>query len=532
MAKKGCPALAVKRGRFYFRLRIPKELKHLHDGKTEVCKPLGDVSKAQASVMAKELLAKYALAFAEDRHRLGLASAPAPAIAEPLRRATTEEVTVIAKGTARELLIRDEQARTGIDSDEWQFSQRPRLAAAVKGAIAEGELLELWHDFYFDLKKHGRSPPQDMTEKRAMLRLWAGELGKALQAAQQRDQGLPIETPEAPPQLANERIRDAYEVWKNTSKRDIRTERRYLQHITLFEQLMGDPPLRTLTRPIGFQFRDRLQQWAIDGGRAASYANDILASVKTITNVAYDRGMVSSRVLDRMTISDGGKEEDRRVPWEADDLVVLFDSPLYTAYQLPQGSAKAGRDAAYWIPLIAAYTGARPAEMCQLWTDDVAEQAGGLVIEFRANKARAQKLKNKGSWRAVPVHSELMRLGFGDYWQAIKKQGVGPLFPHIPTGGEQGAAGQFGNWFGRYKRSRGFGESNKTLYSFRHTVITTLTLAAVPDTLRRAISGHEGHTVHEKTYASTVRLRSEELRPHIEKLRYAGLTLQRVYHPR
>ena len=53
-------------------------------------------------------------------------------------------------------------------------------------------------------------------------------------------------------------------------------------------------------------------------------------------------------------------------------------------------ATKAGADAAYWVPLLAAYTGARPSELCQLWTDDLSEEAGGLVVEFRndANRGR------------------------------------------------------------------------------------------------------------------------------------------------
>lgn len=82
------------------------------------------------------------------------------------------------------------------------------------------------------------------------------------------------------------------------------------------------------------------------------------------------------------------------------------------------------------------------------------------MVEFREDESRGQRLKegqdrkrNKvGSWRAVPVHSELVRLGLGDYWQAQQAAGPAPLFPHIPRDGKNGAAGQFGQWFGEFKR--------------------------------------------------------------------------------
>ena len=72
--------------------------------------------------------------------------------------------------------------------------------------------------------------------------------------------------------------------------------------------------------------------------------------------------------------------------------MTLFDAPLFKAYALPSAT-KAGADAAYWVPLLAAYAGARPSEPCQLWCDDISEGPGGLVIEFREHAERKQKLK-------------------------------------------------------------------------------------------------------------------------------------------
>jgi integrase len=88
---------------------------------------------------------------------------------------------------------------------------------------------------------------------------------------------------------------------------------------------------------------------------------------------------------------------------------VLFGDPIWTEHRLPK-ARKAGADAAYWLPLMAAYTGARVSELAQLWTDDITTDEGAEVIEFRDNTERAQGLKTEGSWRAVPMHSELVRL--------------------------------------------------------------------------------------------------------------------------
>lgn len=70
MAKK-VPHLTVKGGRFYFRMRTPLPLvPHLG---TEVTKALGDVTQAQAQVMARELArelaGEHAAMFLREKHR-------------------------------------------------------------------------------------------------------------------------------------------------------------------------------------------------------------------------------------------------------------------------------------------------------------------------------------------------------------------------------------------------------------------------------------------------------------------------------
>ena len=50
-------------------------------------------------------------------------------------------------------------------------------------------------------------------------------------------------------------------------------------------------------------------------------------------------------------------------------MVRLFDDPLFTAYAIP-GASMAGKDAAYWLPLLGLFTGARISELAQLHTDD------------------------------------------------------------------------------------------------------------------------------------------------------------------
>lgn len=320
------------------------------------------------------------------------------------------------------------------------------------------------------------------------------------------------------------KMSDALAVWLETD-RPSKTVGAFTRHVDHFVRVMGDPPLHVMNKQLAIEFRDSLQQWAIDNNKAAETATNVLTSIKAVINAARDKGWIDQNPFERLTVKRGGKDKTVREPWSADELKVLFNDPIWNDYLLPKDK-KAGRDAAYWIPLIACYTGARVSEIAQLWTDDISVSAGAEVIEFRGNESRGQRLKNKGSWRAVPMHTELVRLGLSEYVQSLP---IGPLFPLLPVKGANGAGGQFGQWFGNFKRAKGFKSTTKTLHSFRHLVASELRLLSVAESLADAITGHTGDSVARNVYSATIRRQAERLRPQIDKLSYESLSLPRVW---
>ena len=124
----------------------------------------------------------------------------------------------------------------------------------------------------------------------------------------------------------------------------------------------------------------------------------------------------------------------------------------------------------------------------------------------------------------------MLRLGLRAYWQAVSERhgAPGPLFPAIPKTGANGPGGQFGQWFGEFKKAQGFG-LRTTLHSFRHTAETELAFAEVPPTLVDAITGHEGQGIGRKQYGATIRRNAVRLRPSLEKLTFPMLNLPRVF---
>lgn len=316
-------------------------------------------------------------------------------------------------------------------------------------------------------------------------------------------------------------LADALAEWSKVT-RPQKTVSAFTRHVRQFESFTNNSDLESIDRRSAAKFRDALTKWAVDEGKVASTADNVMVSVRALMNVARELGWVDSNPFERLTITQGGKAAEGREPWTAAELPQLFDDPIWTSCQLPQ-ERKAGGAAAYWIPLIACYSGARLSEIAQLWTDDLITTAGAEVFEFRENASREQRLKNSGSWRATPMHKELIRLGLPAY---AKSQPSGPLFPALPTEGENGAGGQFGKWFGDFKKGKGFASPIKTFHSFRHTVATELRLQGATDAQADAITGHAGDGTGRKVYAATIRRAAERLRAVVNLLEYPGLELR------
>lgn len=96
-----------------------------------------------------------------------------------------------------------------------------------------------------------------------------------------------------------------------------------------------------------------------------------------------------------------------------DEIKPIFSSPIYTgSLDHDRGRKKPGphvfHDAAYFLPVMFSYLGARRLEFAGLALDDVAEDDGGLVLILRTNKFR--RLKTEQSERLLPVPEELVRL--------------------------------------------------------------------------------------------------------------------------
>jgi integrase len=288
--------------------------------------------------------------------------------------------------------------------------------------------------------------------------------------------------------------------------------------LKLFEQHTGNPPIQQITRAQGDSFRSWLQQQ----GSSTKTAHDRLTWVKSLFKYAYrDLEAIDRHPWEGIDIEY--RTEKPRRPWTAEQLKAFFALPLFTSYALPSHK-RAGADAAYWIPLLGLYHGARVGELCQLRVDDVIQEAGGASIRI-SEDAEGATVKTEAGLRTVPLHSELVRLGFLDYVETMKRAKVTSLWPKLPLRkGKPG--GYFSEWFGTVRAE--VPEGVPDFHSLRHTVRTAMTEAGIAETVQDRITGHEiKGSMGSRVYAHPTVV----LRRAVESIRYASLQLAPVYLP-
>ena len=183
------------------------------------------------------------------------------------------------------------------------------------------------------------------------------------------------------------------------------------------------------------------------------------------------------------------EDESDRAPFPLKELQTLFSSPVFVEGNRPKGGKG---EAAFWLPLLGLFTGARRGELAALTAGDVQkdEWTKHLTLVFNEDKARNKTLKTRTSSRTVPVHPELVRLGFLKFAEELgrAKGDAGWLFPEISLEAPSGAKA-WSKWFGRYLSSVGITDTDKVFHSLRHNLKDALRAAKVPEDMNDALLG-------------------------------------------
>jgi integrase len=519
----------VRRGAvWYFRRRIPKDLLQHYAGAREHFISLRTADRVKAALAARlravELDNEYA--------KLRAHAARATLSDEDIRRLS-------ALYTAQ-MLAADEAARQqGLNGKALE-----KLAAQLdenaedSGYVIRGKgpnyFFEARLDEFLARNKIDLEPDSDSYRK-LYYEIAKADL-RAIKLAKVRHEGEPVDTPEAPDVRHLSRpapkalrgpkgpaagsLNELRDYWASQKKPRPKTIIEADSVLRRFRDVNGSLAPAAVQRQHVIALRNTL----VEQGRAPGTVKKLLGLLGGMFQVALEddsRFGVENNPARAVKVRGALGEAKPRKPFSVEDLNAIFSSPVFTRGERPIGGAG---DAAYWLPFLGLYTGARLNEIGQLRPEDVKTEGGITFIHF-TDQGEGLRLKQGGkSRKRVPVHPEVVRLGFLRYVDKMKKAKSARLFPDLKPDRLGHTTGRWSKWFGRFLDEVGVKDPGKDFHSFRHTFKLAARECGIPEDQHDALTGHANASVA-RSYGSFEGYPLAPLAKAIRKLTYRGLNL-------
>lgn len=504
-------------GTYYFRMAIPAELRQHFEGRREIKHSLRtkDRDEAKKLIPDQTKAAQNLLARATERVDPVLAPQP-PLPVSPARAARLRALEDYDREQAEmdELMFAEHQRL------EMEREEREPLVAALEERLRDPNAklspVELVaRDLLADL----RFEAEIASEQLAIARMARYEPGTAAEPTNPKNK-----TDTRPADMLTPGI---FERWKVEGAKRPKTIAMVEKTAEWFQTRIGNLAVQDITKSHIIAFKDKL----IAEGQSIANVNVRLSHVSALLGWAARNDIIPANVAKETQIPNPQAKKRRRKPFELADLKAIFGGPVHARGDRPL-SGKG--EAAYWLPVLALYTGARVRELAQLRRGDVREKQypdekanfrrGWFlsITEDTDEEGLANAIKNDASERLVPVHPRLIELGFIDYVQALENQ-KGRIFPSLPEDKFGNPAAKWGEWFSGYlRRTCGITDKRKTFHSFRHTFKDNARNSEIDDGMQRQLMGHEGGDVADQYgagYADYVMVAA------MEKYRVPGLEI-------
>lgn len=204
-------------------------------------------------------------------------------------------------------------------------------------------------------------------------------------------------------------------------------------------------------------------------------------------------GHAPHRLFEGMKVPKAKNAETTVRPYNQDQTRLIFT-------ELTENSSGLVRKESHkWGTLLAMFTGARLNEICQCHVADVQQDCGVWYLNITDEGDNNKSVKATASRRKVPLHSELMRLGFLTF-VASRSNGQ-RLFPDYSYSHNGGYGRNLGRWYNESFLPRlGIKKPGIVFHSLRHTMVTRLGQADVAEPVYQCIVGHARAGVTQQVY--------------------------------
>lgn len=355
------------------------------------------------------------------------------------------------------------------------------------------------------------------------------ENGDYIQADKTMEQHFPVQ-PESEPQdkvkdhpapigkTLPEAVRLYVEDRKTEGKWRPKTEDEFRACLNLLQEYFGDVPLDSITYEMMREYRETLRRFPKnrqkgkfksksiaeirdmkvppDEAMSLSSVNKYISRTSSLFNYAVQRDFMRKNPAIGMEIKQEKRDHELRDCFTPDDLNKLFRSEEYL-------EDKHRSSYAFWLPVLALYTGCRLDELCQLHLDDIREVTGVWVLDI--NDKEEKKVKSKAGKRLVPLHPFITNdLNFIGYVRSLRIKGHKRLFPELALR-RDGYGQTASKWFQRYRARCGIVDDGKVFHSFRHTFDNALKQNMVDGNIISELMGHTNDSLAMSRYADPFR---------------------------
>lgn len=505
---------------YYFRARVPKQLITAY-GRSMVSISLGTTDKGEAKLRARAKRAELDL----ELEALGRQSQK---IADGYRGAlltlTDADIEHICLRYRADRLAGDELQRIAGLSDQSHQQDLDILEDGVRllrANFARGVLTDVYPGLDAWMKEVDLRVPRGTAPYERLARRFQEAEIEVYDAILRRRQGQSVDIPLAP--LSGLTFDDVFKTWLKRKKgRPLKTVRAFEQ---AFEALAAHCTAMTpvmLRKPDVALLRDKM---LASGEQSARTVQKLLGFLQTAFQCVVDDGLLEVNPFRgiKVVVDEQETETKARMPFTVEQMQVIFQGKVYQPGFKPRPSLG---NACYWLPPLASFTGARLEELAQLHAEDVRQHPTlGWFIAIHAEGER--QLKTASSVRDVPLHPELVRLGFLDLVKRVK---VGRLFPALRPDKYGKLGTSFSTWFGLHLDELDIKSPKLVFHSFRHALIELCKSKAtlIPPEVREALVGHMSPKEIRAIYGSG-KYPLEPLVDAIRHIEFKGLDLSALY---
>lgn len=514
--------LITRNGTYYFRRRIPVELRTHYSPRLEIIFSLKTKDLREAERQTRAESARLDVEFDRLKNKL---------MPVELVSISKEDIKNLTDAWKAHILEEDEEFRIqGISNRDFRKIDESLgiVDAGGKVAFAKGDTSIIKFEMIDFCESHGFHIVEDTEDYNKLAYAFLRASVEANNQLIQRHQGEVIETPEAPyinavtiSSSKFDTLESLRDYWINQASTPL-SRTAIAEANTMFKKLramLGDLQPSEFTKSHVVSLKDYMLE-AKSSPATINKGRGILAAI--FSTAEKNLKIQHNPFKDMVKLPIPTKEVDS--PYTIEELQTIFTSPVFTEGYRPK---RFNGESAFWIPLLGLYTGARLNELGQLFVEDIASEDDIHHLIIKPDSTTGRTIKD-GKKRRVPLHHDLIRMNFMEYVKHMRHLKETQLFPELKITRSVGKlTDNWGSWWRSYVREElGITRIPQPFHAFRHTFSDHCRRSKMAYEIQMRLEGHSMGNVGDRYGARLFPL--EPLNEEIQKLNFKGLDLRHL----